>query len=173
MTDLSRLVAAEQPAERNTGFKAVLQLVAEQARRATRADGSAIRLRAGSKLQCAVQSGLRTKLDARFAAQCADSGEPLRLDHLQSNDFELDDFQQDPNHPKHHLNASSPEAHGSAIIFPVLYRQETVGVLEVFSSGSHGPAVPFSTEDSHVLQVMTEWIASSLSVAATAARVNV
>ena len=166
MVGRSQLVPAKDQAENNTGFNAVLKLIAEQARHATRADGIAIRLRAGSDLQCAAQSGLRIKLDARFAAQCTHSGEPLRLDHLQSNDFELDDFQQDPNHPKHHLNASSPEADGSAIIFPVLYRQETVGVLEVFSSG-RGPAVPFSPEDSHVLRVMSEWIASALSDAAT------
>ena len=172
MVGRSQLVPAQDQAENNTGFNAVLKLIADQARHATRADGIAVRLRTGSDLQCAAQSGLRIKLDARFAAQCTHSGEPLRLDHLQSNDFELDDSQQDPNHPKHHLDASSQGADGSAIIFPVLYRQETVGVLEVFSSGDHGSADAFSTEHCQVLQVMTEWIASALTDAATAASGN-
>jgi len=94
------------------------------------------------------------------------------LDHLQSNDFELDDFQQEPDHPKHQPDASSQGADGSAIILPILYRQETAGVLEVFLSGGHDSADAFSTEHSQVLQVMTEWIASALSDAATAANRN-
>ena len=132
---------------------AIMQLIAERAQELTRASAGLIELLEGDEMVYAVTSGeatpylgMRLKAATSMSGLCVREGEVLRSDDT-SDDPRVDGV------------ACKRVSAASMLCVPLSHREETVGVLKVYSPETHH----FGAADVEALELLSELIAAHLS----------
>jgi N-acetylmuramoyl-L-alanine amidase/putative methionine-R-sulfoxide reductase with GAF domain len=145
-------LSAESPDDEYFGLDEVLRLVAMRAISITGANGVAIALVKGSAIVCrasagkiAPDPGIRLDPNSGFSGACLRNGETVRCD----------DSDNDPR-----VNAQACRALGarSMVAVPLTAKGRVVGLIEAFSSKTHG----FSEADVKSLKLLGELILAAI-----------
>lgn len=153
---LSVIIATQQEiAIRNPNLNEVMAVIAERAQYLTHADGAVIELIEGEEIVYRATSGiaapyigLRLQIATSLSGRCIMSGEILYC-HDSETDSRVD------------LAACRRIGVRSMVVVPLLYLEERVGVLKVFSTQISA----FTESDIQTLQLMAGFLAGSLHLA--------
>jgi diguanylate cyclase len=133
--------------------EAIMQLIAQRAQELTRASSGVIELAEGEEMVYAVTSGeatpflgTRLRLATSLSGRCVSEGRVLH-----SEDTRTD--------PRVDAEACRRVNAGSMLCVPLCHREETVGVLKVYSPEAHH----FDDSDVETLELLSELIAAHLS----------
>jgi len=133
--------------------EAIMQLIAERARELTRSSAGVIELAEGEEMVYAVTSGeatpyLGTRLQLRksLSGRCVIEGQVLRSDNTAED-------------PRVDAEACRRVNAASMLCVPLAHREETVGVLKVYSPLAHH----FDDGDVETLELLSELIAAHIS----------
>jgi GAF domain-containing protein len=136
-------------------LEATLQLLAERAHSITGASGAAIALRDGDAMICRASAGAAAlKAGDRLEVGSGLSGESVRLRQM----LRCDDAASDPR-----VNRQGCSRLGivSALVMPLMCRQQVVGVFELMSDRAHA----FDERDAVAMQRLGEMIQTAIETA--------
>ena len=133
--------------------EAIMQLIADRARELTGASSGVIELAEGEEMVYAVTSGeatpylgTRLQLRASLSGRCVLEGQVLRSDNTAED-------------PRVDAEACRRVNAASMLCVPLAHREETVGVLKVYSPLTHH----FDDGDVETLELLSELIAAHIS----------
>jgi diguanylate cyclase (GGDEF)-like protein len=133
--------------------EAIMQLIAERARELTRASAGVIELAEGEEMVYAVTSGeatpylgTRLRLQTSLSGRCVLEGQVLRSDDTAED-------------PRVDAEACRRVRAASMLCVPLTHREETIGVLKVYSPLAHH----FDDSDVETLELLSELIAAHIS----------
>lgn len=133
--------------------EAIMQLIADRARELTGASSGVIELAEGEEMVYAVTSGeatpylgTRLQLRASLSGRCVLEGQVLRSDSTTED-------------PRVDAEACRRVNAASMLCVPLTHREETVGVLKVYSPLAHH----FGDRDVETLELLSELIAAHIS----------
>jgi diguanylate cyclase (GGDEF)-like protein len=133
--------------------EAIMQLIAKRAQELTRASAGVIELAEGEEMVYAVTSGeatpylgTRLRVETSLSGRCVREGRVLRSDDTGTD-------------PRVDAEACRRVNAGSMLCVPLCHRDETVGVLKVYSPRAH----QFDADDVETLELLSQLIAAHLS----------